>query len=146
MLFSSSAFAAKPTPEVSDEAKAAIADDFPHAHNVVWKDGADPADYTAYFTEHHERTIATVDRDGDLLSVLKYRSASDLPASMQSLLDRRFAGKAISGVTEFDQYEPGGGDDAVDVTFQVTLEDSAHYYQVRLHNGDIEHVDVMIKG
>jgi hypothetical protein len=133
------------TPDVSELARTTIAEDFPDARHLVWAPGEAPDLYTAYFMEHRARNVARVDKDGELLSVLKYYGPHGLPEQVQSLLANKYPGKSITGVTEFDVYDSDDPILGMDITYQVTLQDADHFYQVRISDNRVEETQVLDK-
>jgi hypothetical protein len=139
---SSSALAASEAPlkgEVSERAKKALVKDFPSAESINWTENKNQDVFTAYFRMYDVRTVANFDRDGQLISVLRYYGEDRLPLTVLSLLKTKYAGKTIAGVTEFSK------DGNEDVAYYVKLEDDAHWYTVRVIGSDMEQTEKLNK-
>jgi hypothetical protein len=141
---STAALAAKPiSPDVPSEAEATVTADFPSAHNLHWAGEGEV--YTAYFTEYRIRTIANVDADGQLLSVLKYYGPARLPEKVRERLDNKYPDRTIKSVTEYDVNSFDDPSDGLDATYSVTMEDAGHYYIVRTNGSDAWQEQVLDK-
>lgn len=142
---SSVALAAKPiSPDVPSEAEATVSAEFPNAHHLTWANESSSV-YTAYFTEYRIRTIANVDADGQLLSVLKYYGPARLPGKIRERLDKKYPARTIKSVTEYDVNSFGDPTDGLDATYSVTMEDAGHYYIVRANGSDVWQVQTLDK-
>lgn len=134
------------TPYVSPEAEGAIYSEFPSAKNISWAD--DEWDvYSAYFTQPNgNRMIATVDNDGNVLSVLTYYGAAHVPARLRPLLEKAYPGKTITAVTRFEQdYSVGMEESVPDVSYQVTLEDEGHWYVATVDGNSVHTTQTLDK-
>jgi hypothetical protein len=130
------------TTYVTEAAKETLSDDFPRATNVDWRDGQAPDVYTAYFTVNGVKVTANVDRDGTLLSVLRYYDGGKVPGRIRNLLTTQFPDRTIDGVTE---YTDNTGDDTAPQTIQATMEDSGHVYTVTLEGHKAKTIQTMDK-
>ena len=133
---------ASATTYVTEAAKEAISSDFPNAVNIDWRDGQAPDVYTAYFTVNGVKVTASVDRDGTVLSVLRYYDAARVPNRVRNLLTTQFPGRTIDGVTE---YTDNTGDESAPVTFQATMEDAVHVYTVTIEGHKAKTTQTMDK-
>ena len=130
------------TSYVTEAAKEAIAADFPNAAGIDWRDGQAPDVYTAYFTVNGVKVTASVDKDGTVLSVLRYYDASRVPNRVRNLLTTQFPDRTIDAVTE---YTDNTGDESAPVTFQATMEDASHVYTVMVEGHKAKTTQTMDK-
>lgn len=131
------------TTYVTQAAEDAIAQDFPAAKNVQWKDANEADVYTAYFTVSGVKTTVNVDKDGTLLSVLRYYDASVLPDRIRMVLTKAYPDRTIDGVTELVDNTT---DDAFEnKTYQATMEDAGHIYTVKIEGRKARTTVVMDK-
>ena len=115
--------------DVTDSAKKSLRDKFPEAENVQWVENSAAHRLTAYFDLFDIRTVANFDRDGNLISTIRYYKEDHLPLSVLAKLKTQFAGKSVAGVTEVSQ-----GDD---VTYFIRMEDAQKWYTVKVAGGDM---------
>ena len=128
------------TIEVSKKAQTAIAVNFPGATQLQWKMDQ-PSSYTAYFTQTDGRKVANVDKNGDVISVMTYYNEGSVPSAVRSLLEDKFPGKTIHGVTGI---ELNDGDNA-GVYYQATMQDASHWYFISVNGDDTRITQVLDK-
>jgi hypothetical protein len=131
---SSFALASNPIPnaDVSERAKKTFGKEFPKAESISWTESKSGETYTAYFWMYDVKTVANFDKDGQLISVLRYYKEDRLPLTVLALVRSKYADKTISGVTEFSKNENE------DVAYYIKLEDAAHWYTVKVIGNDME--------
>ncbi len=116
--------------DVSERAKKALSSTFPKAEGISWIENNKANTFTAYFTSYDVKTVANFNKDGDMVSVLRYYKEDHLPVAALSLFRTKYADKTIAGVTEFTQDE--------EVTYYITCQDSARWYTVKISGNDME--------
>jgi hypothetical protein len=133
--------AGKPTtPYVSAQAEETIADNFPAAHNLYWEN--EVADvHTAFFTQRDTKTVANVDDNGELSSVLMYFNQARIPGRVRDMLSDKFPDRQIKGLSSYE-LENGG---FPSVSYQATMEDAAHWYIVTIDGKDVQTTQVLDK-
>jgi hypothetical protein len=125
--------------EVSERAKKTFVKTFPSAEAINWTESKNGDLYTAYFRMYDVKTVANFDKDGQLISVLRYYGEDRLPLTVLALLKVKYDGKTISGVTEFSKNQNE------DVAYYVKLEDNSHWYTVKVVGNDMEETERLDK-
>lgn len=128
-----------PVRDVNDKAKKAFVKSFPNAESINWTESKNGDTYTAYFRMYDVKTVANFDRDGQLVSVLRYYGEDRLPLTVLALLKTKYAGKNIAGVTELSK---NGNED---VAYYIKLQDDAHWYTVKIIGNDMEETERLDK-
>lgn len=131
--------ASAPLRDINDKAKKSFVKNFPSAESINWTESKSGDTFTAYFRMYDVKTVANFDRDGQLISVLRYYGEERLPLTVLSLLKTRYADKTISGVTEFSKNQNE------DVAYYVKLEDNTHWYTVKIVGNDMEETEKLDK-
>lgn len=120
-LFATISVAATSPPEVNEKVLKAFNETFVKAKDVVWHEMENT--YQASFKQSQIVTRATYDKEGTLLSTIRYYQEEELPVHILSKLKKRYVGKSVFGVTESTI-----GDQ---VSFYITLEDAKTWYIVK---------------
>jgi hypothetical protein len=128
-----------PVRDVTEKAKKAFVKTFPSAEATNWTESKSGDTYTAYFRMYDVKTVANFDRDGQLISVLRYYGEDRLPLTVLSLLKTKYSDKTIAGVTEFSKNQNE------DVSYYIKLEDNAHWYTVKIVGNDMEETEKLDK-
>ncbi|TDW99865.1 hypothetical protein [Dinghuibacter silviterrae] len=128
-----------PVRDVNEKAKKAFVRTFPNAEAINWTESKDGDTYTAYFRMYDVKTVANFDRDGQIISVIRYYGEDRLPLTVLSLLKTRYAGKNIAGVTELSKNQNE------DVAYYIKLQDDAHWYTVKIIGNDMEETERLDK-
>jgi hypothetical protein len=136
---SSFALAARPLSkgEVSERAKKALVTNFPNAESINWAESKTGNSFTAYFRLFDVKTVASFDKDGQIISVLRYYKEDRLPLPVLTLIKSKYGDKKIAGVTEFSKDQ--------DVAYYVKLEDNARWYTVRVIGNDMQETERLDK-
>lgn len=71
---------------------------FPNAENVKWND--DKAGYFASFYQNGNFTKVYYNKAGDFVCSWKYSDGSELPTNIVMMLNKKYSGYKIIGVTE----------------------------------------------
>jgi len=135
------ALAANPVParaDVSEQAKKALILSFPKAESVKWIESKNGEVCTAYFWLYDVKTVASYDRSGNVINILRYYKEDHLPVSVLELIKSKYADKTIAGVTEMT-------DANEDVSYYVKLEDKAHWYTVKVNGDEMEQTEKLNK-
>jgi hypothetical protein len=138
---SSFALAANPLTakaDVSDKAKRALTSAFPQAESIKWMESKNGEVCTAYFWLYDVKTVASYDRDGNVINILRYYKEDHLPVSVLSQVKRKYHDKTIAGVTEMT-------DSNDEVSYYIKLEDSAHWYTVKVSSDGMEQTEKLDK-
>jgi hypothetical protein len=123
--------------DVSEQAKKALNSAFPKAESVKWIESRNGEVCTAYFWLYDVKTVASYDRNGELISILRYYKEDHLPVSVLSMVKNKYHDKNIAGVTELTEND--------DITYYVKLEDAAHWYTVKVNGNDMEQTEKLDK-
>jgi hypothetical protein len=126
ILFASIMFAAFTSraanvPDVNEKILKAFKETFIYAEDVVWqeKDNA----YQVNFWQAGLNIRARYDEQGNLLSTIRYYFEKQLPPAIVSKIKRKYAGKAIFGITEYSTED--------ELSYFVTLRDDNNWYTVK---------------
>jgi hypothetical protein len=125
--------------DVSEKAKKSLTHNFPDAESINWVESANGQMYTAYFKLFDVKTVASFDKDGQVVNILRYYKEDRLPLDVLTLLKTRYSGKTVAGVTEFSK------PDADDIAYYIKLEDKAHWYTVRIVGTDMTETERLDK-
>ena len=128
-----------PGSDANDKAKKAFVKNFPSAESINWTESKNGDTYTAYFRMYDVKTVANFDRDGQLISVLRYYGEDRLPLTVLALLKTKYADKTIAGVTEFSKNQNE------DVAYYVKVEDAKFWYTVKVVGNDMEETEKLDK-
>lgn len=124
-----------PVKEVSAEVKHTFEKNFPKAEAVNWVESE--GHYIVYFTLFATKTVANIDKDGNIVSILRYYKEDHLPMNVSAILNRRYADKKIAGVTEYTVGE--------EVAYYLTLEDAKHWYTVKISGSEMQLIEKLRK-
>jgi hypothetical protein len=121
LLFAAFTSQAASFPEVNEKILKAFKETFIYAEDVVWqeKDNA----FQVNFWQGEINIRARYDKEGTLLSTIRYYFEKQLPPAIVSKIKHKYAGKTIFGVTEVSSEE--------ELTYFVTLRDDKNWYTVK---------------
>jgi hypothetical protein len=125
--------------DVSEKAKKSLSHNFPDAEGINWVETSNGQMYTAYFKLFDVKTVASFDKEGQLVNILRYYKEDHLPLDVLTLLKSRYADKKVAGVTEFSKA------DTDDIAYYIKLEDKAHWYTVRIIGDDMTQTERLDK-
>jgi hypothetical protein len=125
--------------DASEKAKKSLTHNFPNAESINWVESANGQTYTAYFKLFDVKTVASFDKDGQVINILRYYKEDRLPLDVLTLLKTRYSDKQVAGVTEFSK------PDADDIAYYIKLEDKAHWYTVRIVGNDMTETERLDK-
>jgi hypothetical protein len=112
---------AKPV-DVSKKVLKVFNETYSNAKDVKWGEVNDM--YTVSFSMSGILTKLVYDKDGAVVSSLRYYQPEYLPINIQNSLTRRFAGKKLYGVTEVGSSEG--------MVYFVKIYDAKFWYTVRV--------------
>jgi hypothetical protein len=106
---------------ISDKLLTTFKQTFPDAVQVKWVEQADK--YSVSFKQNDILTKIDYDKDGNFVSSLRYYTEKNLPVSVLCRLQKRYAGKAVCGVTEMAT--------ELSTEYYVKLQDENTWYTVK---------------
>jgi hypothetical protein len=124
--------------DVSEQAKRALNSAFPKAESIKWMESKNGEICTAYFWQYDVKTVASFDRDGNAINILRYYKEDHLPVSVLAGVKRKYHDRTIAGVTELTD-----NNDAV--SYYIKLEDNAHWYTVKVSSEGMEQTEKLDK-
>lgn len=138
---STGAFASDPNTnkDVSERAKKTFVKTFPKAEDINWTESKNGDLYTAYFWLYDVKTVANFDKDGTLISVLRYYKEDHLPLTVLALIKSKYDAQTVAGVTEYSKNQNE------DVAYYVKLEDATHWYTVKVVGNQMEETEKLDK-
>jgi hypothetical protein len=128
-----------PARDINEKAKKAFVRTFPNAEAINWTESKSGDTYTAYFRMYDVKTVANFDRDGQIISVIRYYGEDRLHLTVLALLKSKYADKTIAGVTELSKNQNE------DVAYFVKLQDDTHWYTVKIVGNDMEQTERLDK-
>lgn len=119
-LFTAVVASASAPPEVSEKVLKAFNETFLKATDVEWYETQNS--FEASFKQSDIQSKAIYDKNGNLLSSIRYYFEDNLPVHIRSKLKKSYSGKSIYGVTELTV------DDQI--TYHIILQDEKNWYIV----------------
>lgn len=99
---------------------------FPNVLKVEW--GGTAEQPTAYFKESNMQTRVIFDKDGNFLRSLRYYTEKELPTNIMFALQKRYADKKVTGVTEISDAEGN-------ITYYIKMQDEKNWWTLKTTNG-----------
>ena len=115
------ATAAPTPPDVNEKILKAFKETFIYAEDVVWQENNNV--YQVNFWQGEVNVRARYDLQGNLLGTIRYYFEKQLPPAIVAKIKKKYAGKAIFGITEVTSEE--------EVNYFVTLQDDKDWYTVK---------------
>lgn len=132
MLFVSIAAIAAPNVEVNEKVLRAFNETFTNATDVTWNEDANT--FQANFKQRSIMVRAKFDKEGNLLSTIRYYYEDNLPAHILSRLKKKHSTKEIFGVTEISTDS--------EINYYIKVHDEKHWYTIKADNGgNLEQVE-----
>ena len=108
-------------PNINDKVLKAFKETFTNAKDVVWHEIENY--YQAHFKQAEIITRASYDKEGNLISTVRYYGEETLPAHVRAKLKKRYAGKTVFGVTEITNND--------EISYHIKLVDDKNWYTVK---------------
>jgi len=119
IAFATTSFAAEPD-EVNEKVLTAFEQTFQKVSDLVWHEYA--AYYLASFSQGDIKVRARYDKEGNILSTLRYYSERQLPPNLVNKLHQNYADQQVYGVTEVSTPNT--------LKYVITLKDKKNWYVV----------------
>ncbi|WP_460685103.1 hypothetical protein [Niabella aquatica] len=110
---------------------------FKDADNVSWTSSG--SQYEAFFVYDDIKTRVKIDAKGNLIQTVRYYKEDKLPATVLYHIQKQYAGKEITGITEVTN--------KYGVNYRVVLKDGKRYTHINSNNfGETEVVSEYNRG
>jgi len=119
IAFATTSFANEPA-EVNEKVLNAFEQTFHRVSDLVWHEY--DAYYLASFSQGEIKVRARYDKDGNILSTLRYYTEKHLPPNLVNKLNQKYADQQVYGVTEVSTENT--------LKYVITLKDKKNWYIV----------------
>ncbi len=121
LLFSAIVANSTPRPDISEKVLRAFKETFINATDVVWYEN--DSHYQANFKQASIITRASYDKEGELISTVRYYFEENLPAYILAKVKKRYAGKSVFGITEVTSSD--------EISYYIKLQDDKFWYTIK---------------
>jgi hypothetical protein len=99
---------------------------FPNIVKVEWSGTNETP--TAYFKMNNIQTRVSFDKEGNFLHSMRYYTQKDLPTNILFAIQKRYANKKVTGVTETSDAEGT-------TTYYIKMQDDKNWWTLKTTNG-----------
>jgi len=120
-IFGSAIYAATPT-DVSEKVLKIFKSTFSSAKDVKWTEYDN--NYSVSFSLEGVQSKVVYDKDGNMMSSLRYYSPERLPVNVYSKLKKKFDNKVLYGVTEASTDQ--------EIVYYIKMYDAKNWYTIKM--------------
>ena len=100
---------------------------FPHATDIRWNELEKT--YLVNFVENSIRYQIEYAKDQSFVNITRYYRAENLPFPVRYVIENRYPGKSIFGITEISSVVAG---DVINIDYYIILEDAKRWITVKM--------------